>query len=539
MLRGPMTVERAVSGDWERVRALRLRARRVDPDAFASTLEEEEARTPDELRARISGPCAATFLATRGGADVGVAMGRPHRGREDVAGLGGVWVAPEARGTGVGDELVGAVVGWARALGHRRLWLEVLAGNDAAIRLYERHGFSPTGDTRLWPGTTLRIDEYALVLDETRRQSVQIREFRLERYYAQYEFTTRFQLSASDCQTMAVGELLALAGSSGKELSELELGYTETRGAPELREAIEPFYPGCSAADVLVCNAPQEAIFLSMHAVLRPGDRVVVSTPCYPSLKEVARSIGCEVVEWLVAESPQGWALDLDRLEELLRERTRLVVTNVPHNPTGCLPRREEWERLCEIVTASGARWFSDEMYRGLERSADLALPPAASLTPRALSLWGASKSFGLPGLRIGWLVGRDSELTGSIESLKDYTTICSSAPGEVLARIALECADAILARNRDIVAANTAAMEAFVARHSDRLSWHPPVAGPVALARLGGGDAEAYAERVRAEGGALLVPGTFFDLSADFVRIGLGRADFDAALAAWERAGV
>jgi len=274
-----------------------------------------------------------------------------------------------------------------------------------------------------------------------------------------------------------------------------------------------------------------------MHALLEPGDRVVVMTPCYPSLKEVARSLGAQVVEWPLVETAIGWSLDLDGLEALLAEDTRLLVTNAPHNPTGLHPTAAEWQRLQDLVVERGPRWFSDEMYRGLEPSTALALPPAACCLPGAVSLWGMSKSFGLPGLRIGWLVAQDTALLGRIEALKDYTTICSSAPGEVLARIALGAADTILARNRDTIRANTDLMQVFSHRYGERLAWHRPQAGPVALVRLRGESAVAHAERVRVTGGALLVPATMFDLDDEHLRVGLGRTDFAAALEAWEAA--
>lgn len=367
---------------------------------------------------------------------------------------------------------------------------------------------------------------------------MQIREFQLERYYARHEFTTPLQLSASDCEAPTIEELLALGGVSVEELLRLALGYTQTRGEPALREAIARFYPDRAPDDVLVVNAPQEGIFLAMHALLRPGERAVVMTPCYASLKEVARSIGAEVVEWPLVESAAGWAMDLDLLEELLRERTRVLVTNAPHNPTGLQPSPDEWRRIRELVAGRGVRWFSDEMYRGLEPRAELALPPAASVLPGAISLWGASKSFGLPGLRIGWLVSSDAELLARIESLKDYTSICSNAPGELLARVALDAAEPILERNRARIAANAARMQAFARTRADRLVWHPPVAGPVGLVRLLSGSAGELAERVRVEGGALLVPATMFDLDDEHLRIGLGRESFPAALERWEAVG-
>ena len=152
---------------------------------------------------------------------------------------------------------------------------------------------------------------------------------------------------------------------------------------------------------------------------------------CLQSLLEVATSIGCDVVKWPLQETDAGWKMDLDHLEELLAEETRLLVVNAPHNPTGHQPTLAEWKRILAVVNEEDVRLFSDEMYRGLEPAPDMALAPAASNDTLALSLWGTSKTFGLPGLRMGWLVTRARELLEKLVRLKDYTTLCSSAPGE------------------------------------------------------------------------------------------------------------
>lgn len=360
--------------------------------------------------------------------------------------------------------------------------------------------------------------------------------FRLERYYAEHEFTTPLQLSASDCESVSVGELLELTGADPAAVLDLRLGYTESRGAPSLRAAIAGHYPGLGAEDVLVGNSPQELIYIAMHASLSSRDRVIVMQPCYASLKEVARSLGTEVVAWNARESASGWRFDLDELEELLRVPTALVVTNAPHNPTGFTPSPEEWSRLAGLIEAAGARWFSDEMYHRLERSDGATLPPAATMLPGAVSLWGLSKSYGLPGLRLGWLVSSDRELLGRAEVHKDYLSICSNGVSEVLGELALTRGERLLAKNRERIAASAALMGAFAARNSERVDWHAPTGGPVGLATLKGESAEAHAERVRVDGGVLLVPSTLFDLDDAHLRVGLGRANFAEALEAWER---
>jgi len=363
------------------------------------------------------------------------------------------------------------------------------------------------------------------------------RPFVLERWFARFEHSLAHMLSSSDCAPISARDLLALAGGSADELLDLRLGYTESRGAPALRAALAPWYPGCTADDVLVAGAPQEAILLLLQVCLRKGDRVVVQTPCYQSLRDVAVELGCEVVPWPVRLDGSRAALDVDALPELLGAGTRMLITNAPHNPTGAMPDRAQWDAIAALVRERGVRWFSDEMYRGLARTDQHELPPAASLVPGAISLWGLSKSLNLPGLRLGWLACRDRDLLAAVEQQKDWTSICNNALAEVLAVHALRAAGHLFAQNRALIARNGAAMAAFAARHGDLLAFTGPAAGPVALCQVRRGTATELAERVRTRGDAMLVPSALFGLEDRWLRIGLGRQEFAAALAAFERA--
>ncbi len=360
-----------------------------------------------------------------------------------------------------------------------------------------------------------------------------IREFQLERYFARWEFTAPYLLSASDCETMSVAELLGLAGVPLSALGNLRLGYTESQGDPELRATITGFHSHITPEDVVVTNAPEEAIFLVMMALLSPGDRVVVQTPCYQSLFELAVYGGCDVYPWSMVESDDGWRMDLDQLAELVTEETRLLVINVPHNPTGYLPTADEFNAILDLAARRGSWLFCDEMYRGLEYRLADRLPSASDSYPRAISLWGMSKTFGLAGLRMGWLTTQDHQLVQSLLRLKDYTTICSSAPSEYLARIALEQVERIIRRNVGIIQANLAHMRKFMARWPELFTWYEPMAGPIAFARLRQGAAKAFCEATVRQSGVLLVPSTLFDFGDSHLRWGLGRQDFEAALSA------
>lgn len=363
-----------------------------------------------------------------------------------------------------------------------------------------------------------------------------IREFALERYLARWEFTAPHLLSASDCEALTVRELLGIAGTGTSVLEDLQLSYIHSQGTPALRERIATHYPGLSADDIVVTAAPEEAIYLAMTTLLRPGDRVVVQVPCYQSLAEIAAHRGCEVVPWPLVETETGWRIDLDQLADLLTKPTRLVVVNAPHNPTGHLPSHEEHAALIALVESRGAWLFSDEMYHGLEVVPADRLAPAVVRYERALSLWGLSKSFALPGLRVGWLALRDRALRDAIIAYKDYTTICSSAPSERLATLALEHGDAILARSRALVEGNLALARAFAARQPEFVAWRDGGGSSVRFARLSCGGAHAFAERAARESGVVVVPSTMFDAGDDHIRLGLGRRGFPDALAALEQ---
>jgi len=362
---------------------------------------------------------------------------------------------------------------------------------------------------------------------------MRIGEFRLERYFAEHEFKVRHVLSASDCENVSLAELLEMASPEARSLwQELRLGYTESQGHPRLRAAIAGLYERVAPEGVVVA-APEEAIFVAMHALLEPGDHVVVLTPAYQSLHEVPRSIGCEVTGWPLQADEREWRLDLGALERSLGSRTRMVMINFPHNPTGAQLTRAELDAVVALAATRGAWLFSDEMYRLLEHDPADRLPAVADLYERGISLSGLSKAFGLPGLRIGWLATRAREVPARLLAVKDYTTICSSAPSEVLAIVALEARERILARNLEIVRENAAAAARFFGDHADRFDWLAPRAGSVAFPRwTGEGAAERLCRGLRERQGVMLVPGSMFDAAGEHVRIGLGRRDLPGALA-------
>jgi aspartate/methionine/tyrosine aminotransferase len=363
-------------------------------------------------------------------------------------------------------------------------------------------------------------------------------DFRLETYFSTWEFTARYHLTASDAQTVSLDDLLAMADDDGRRRWEsLALGYTETRGLPALREEIAATYEHVTPDDVLCFAGAEEAIYLAMQVLLAPTDHAVVLTPNYQAAETIPLAL-CEVSGVALRED-DGWALDVDAIEAALRPNTRLVSVNFPNNPTGAMPDLDSWRRLVELCRERGVTLFSDEVYRGLELDRP-PLPQAADLSPTALSLNVMSKAYGLPGLRIGWIAGRNRELLDRLERAKHYTSICNAAPSEVLALIGLRARDRLLQRNRDIVAANIPLFEEFFGRRPDLFAWERPQGGCVCFPRyLGADGVEAMCADLVREVGVLLLPSGIYrsELTAtptDRFRVGVGRTGPEEALARW-----
>ena len=362
---------------------------------------------------------------------------------------------------------------------------------------------------------------------------MRIAEFALERYFARWEFAAEHLLCASDVQGVPMADLLALADDETRALwANLALGYTESTGHPLLRREIAGLYESIDPDEVLTFGGAEEAIFCLVNVLVGPGDHVITTWPGYQSLYEIARATGADVTLHELHEST-GWALDLDLLRRQLTPATRLIVVNLPHNPTGMLPDRATYDALVAIAAEAGAYLLIDEVYRGLEFDEADRLPTGADALSRGVSLGVMSKAFAMAGLRIGWLASHDRDLLTRVAAFKDYTTICSSAPSEILAIIGLRAKEQILGRSRGILAANLELLDAFFDEWSDRFAWVRPTAGSIGFPRLtmpGVGIDDFAADLVQAEG-VLLLPGSQFGYPGNHFRLGFGRTDLPKAL--------
>ncbi len=362
-------------------------------------------------------------------------------------------------------------------------------------------------------------------------------ELALEREFRARSSDARWLLCGSDVEALRLDELLALTDDECRGLwDELALGYTAPSGHPLLRAEIAGLYERLGAEQVLTCAGADEALFLTLNAILRPGDHAVIAWPGYESLFQVARAAGAEVTP-LRLRHDTGWRLDLRDLRRALRPETRLIVVNYPHNPTGALPDRSTFEGMVALAAEVGAVLLSDEVYRLLEHDPADRLPAGVDAGRHVVSVGVMSKSFGLAGLRIGWIATRDEELLERVTALKDYTSGCNSAPSEILALAALRARDAVLGRSRALVAGNLAELDAFFEEWEGVFEWVRPRAGCVGFPRLvTGGPLEPFLAGLLDEEGVLLVPGSVYEHGGNHFRLGFGRADMPGALARLDR---
>jgi len=367
-------------------------------------------------------------------------------------------------------------------------------------------------------------------------------DFQLEVYFSRWEFAARHVLTASDAQSMDLDELLALGTEADREaFGRLGLGYVPTWGGEALRQAIADTYLDLQPGDVLAYAGAEEGLYWLLQEAAGPGDHIVLTVPNYQSMESVALATGAQVSA-LTLVPEDGWALDLDRLRRVLRPTTRLIAVNFPNNPTGAVPDPATFQALVDLCEERGIRLFCDEVHRGLELDAARRLPQAADLSPTAVSLNVMSKSYGLAGLRVGWLATRDRALLARLERRKHYTSICNSAPGEFLTTLALRHGDRIQARNRAIVRANLPLFDAFFARWPDLFAWEHPQGGCICFPRyLGTEGVETFCRELVEQEGVFFAPASLFRSSlaetpGDRFRVGVGRADPEPALEAFQR---
>lgn len=357
---------------------------------------------------------------------------------------------------------------------------------------------------------------------------MKIEPFELERWMTRWELDVDFDIAESGILPLSLDEVLDLlppdvAFETTRYIHEILLGYSEARGSARLRSALASTYARAQAEDVLVTTGAIEANFLLFHTLVAPGDHVVAVTPAYQQLNSVPRAIGAEVSLWDV-RTPKGFQYDLDLLESLLRPNTRLIVINSPHNPTGAMLDQPDLQRIVELTDRSGAWILSDEAYRWLEHPGGCTLPPPLhDLSDRAISVGTMSKSFGLPGIRVGWFAA-NQDIASKAWGLRDYVSLSPAKVSDAIAAAVIEHRDRFLPRNAAIISENLAFAREWFACHADLATWNEPHAGLLAMMRytadIGSGE---IADNLARDARVMLAPGSSFGLEG-YLRIGIGQ---------------
>jgi aspartate/methionine/tyrosine aminotransferase len=363
---------------------------------------------------------------------------------------------------------------------------------------------------------------------------MELEPFKLERYFAKYEFNARYLLSSSDCDGFSLDYVLAAAEHGELDFwNNLSLGYTDSQGHPLLREAISRHYNTINRDEVFVLS-PGEANYILMQICLKPGDDVVCMRPAYQSLYQVAVSIDCKMHWW---EPDDNGRFNPDDLKQLVTENTRMIIINFPHNPTGYYPSKDELQQIIAIASKYNTLLFSDEMYHKLVHNVSYLNDSLCDLYDNTISLWGTSKSFGLGGVRIGWVATHNHQLLKKMQQWKDYLTICSSAPSEIITMIALNNSEQFIEVNLKKIRNNKLIFKDFVSRHGDIFPhYRETEAGSTAFVKVNlKVPTLQYTEEVVKETRVMLVPAEMFEYGSSHLRIGFGRANFAEALAVWE----
>lgn len=357
---------------------------------------------------------------------------------------------------------------------------------------------------------------------------MKLEQFAMERMQSTWENQVDYNLSESGVQPLSPRELLR--DTNLDIVLDQPLVYTQSNGTIPLRTLIAGLYADASADHVQVTNGGSEANYIAVWRLVEPGDEVVLLVPNYMQTWGLARAFGASVRSWpLIEDSRAGrWRPDLDELVRIVSDRTRLIIICTPNNPTGARLTAVELDAIARVADRHGTWILSDEVYRGAELDGN-DTPSLWGRSERAIITGGLSKAYGLPGLRIGWIVGPPS-LVASTWSYHDYTTISPGALSDRLARVALDPTrrPALLERTRTILRNNLPVIESWLREHAPAFSWTSPEAGAIVYVRYNYRiNSTELVTRLRDEKSVLIVPGDHFGMDG-YLRLGYGeRTDY------------
>lgn len=338
--------------------------------------------------------------------------------------------------------------------------------------------------------------------------------FELEKFLSLYEQTVEYNFTESGVHPVKLSELLAFAGADSDLLLDTSLNYPHVNGEPELRERIAALYPDASAANVLVTVGASEANLLAATTLLQPGDEIVTTRPTYLQFGGIARNMGVAVRTVDLVEE-DGWALDTDALVDLVTERTRVIAVVNPNNPTGQILTEVEMDAIVEAARRADAWLLADEVYGGAERNREAITPTFYGRYEKVLAVNSLSKAYGLPGLRVGWMVA-PTDLIEDLWRRHEYAVVSTTMLSNRLATLALSPAvrPQLLARTRGLIRQGYELLAESLAVHEGLFSVVAPQASALSFVRydLPIGSSQ-FSEALRNDQSVLVVPGDAFGL--------------------------
>jgi aspartate/methionine/tyrosine aminotransferase len=337
----------------------------------------------------------------------------------------------------------------------------------------------------------------------------------LEDWFDTYQYEVEYDVGESAVKYLTFDDL-------NVDLNHLPLRYGHHRGRPDLRGVIADQYQGLSAEEIIVTTGASEANFCAVAALVKPKDHVIIHHPNYPSLYEVPRSLGCQV-DFIRLTHEKRFQLDIDELKRLLTPNTRVISLTYPNNPTGAMISEETLHAVIRLVESRNIFLLFDETYRELAYGKPL--PWAASLSKNVISISSMSKSYGLPGIRTGWLACQSKQITDTVLAVREQLTITNGAISEEIAFWVLQEKKSYLKKAIDHVQQNFRIVKDWMAGQND-LEWIPPEAGVVALPRIRNAsisDPEKLYRTLAEKHKTFVIPGRCFELDNQYFRLGYG----------------
>jgi aspartate/methionine/tyrosine aminotransferase len=347
--------------------------------------------------------------------------------------------------------------------------------------------------------------------------------FLMERWMSKFEQDVDFNLSESGVYPLVLRDLLSDDTDKINQLLATELNYPHVNGIPELRENIAVLYNGATPNDVLVTVGAIEANYIAIQTLLTIGNEIVVMLPNYMQIWGIAKNYNYKLKEFHLLEE-NNWSVDLDELNEMVSKNTKLIAVCNPNNPTGYILTENEMDAIINIAEGAGAWLLADEVYSGAERLTEMQTPSFFGRYDKVIAVGSMSKAYGLPGLRIGWLVA-PNDLINDIWARHEYITISATMLSNKLAAIAMspEVRPRIIQRTRNYIRKGYDILQNWIDNHENTFKVVPPQAAAIAFVRyyLDINSSE-FAERLRKDKSVFIIPGDHFGMDK-FFRISFG----------------